>query len=315
MRRMMLFVTLVLVAAAMIAAGALPTFAKQPKTKGEGRGVGASACEVPGTTYPTIQSAVDDPSCQTIQLVGNSTESVTIDRNLTITGAGLDNEPIVNGESGTPVFTILPGNTVIFEVFQVAGGDASVEQGGGILNRGTLILEATDVLISNATDGGGIYNAGTLTLDGGSLVYTNNATNGGGGIYNAGTLTLTGGSSVFSNTATNGGGIYNAGTLYQCVGSSVYDNEAAPGTAQDIAGTPAQQCPTSPGPGGPPEGERVLVDHKGKKELCLPEAALKGHLKHGDEVIDEEGCSEESAAKKNGKAGRAGVVGSGGRTP
>jgi hypothetical protein len=290
MRRMMLFVTLVLVAAAMIAAGALPTFAKQPKTKGEGRGVGASACEVPGTTYPTIQSAVDDPSCQTIQLVGNSTESVTIDRNLTITGAGLDNEPIVNGESGTPVFTILPGNTVIFEVFQVAGGDASVAQGGGILNRGTLILEATDVLISNATDGGGIYNAGTLTLDGGSL--------------------------VFSNTATNdGGGIYNAGTLYQCVGSSVYDNEAAPGTAQDIAGTPAQQCPTSPGPGGPPEGERVLVDHKGKKELCLPEAALKGHLKHGDEVIDEEGCSEESAAKKNGKAGRAGVVGSGGRTP
>jgi hypothetical protein len=290
MRRMMLFVTLVLVAAAMIAAGALPTFAKQPKTKGEGRGVGASACEVPGTTYPSIQSAVDDPSCQTIQLVGNSTESVTIDRNLTITGAGLDNEPIVNGESGTPVFTILPGNTVIFEVFQVAGGDASVAQGGGILNRGTLILEATDVLISNATDGGGIYNAGTLTL--------------------------TGGSSVFSNTATNdGGGIYNAGTLYQCVGSSVYDNEAAPGTAQDIAGTPAQQCPTSPGPGGPPEGERVLVDHKGKKELCLPEAALKGHLKHGDEVIDEEGCSEESAAKKNGKAGRAGVVGSGGRTP
>jgi hypothetical protein len=264
MRRMMLFVTLVLVAAAMIAAGALPTFAKQPKTKGEGRGVGASACEVPGTTYPTIQSAVDDPSCQTIQLVGNSTESVTIDRNLTITWAGLDNVPIVNGESGTPGFTILPGNTVIFEVFQVAGGDASVEQGGGILNRGTLILEATDVLISNATDGGGIFNAGTL---------------------------------------------------YQCVGSSVYDNEAAPGTAQDIAGTPAQQCPTSPGPGGPPEGERVLVDHKGKKELCLPEAALKGHLKHGDEVIDEEGCSEESAAKKNGKAGRAGVVGSGGRTP
>jgi hypothetical protein len=226
---MMLFVTLVLVAAAMIAAGALPTFAKEPKTKGEGRGVGASACEVPGTTYPTIQSAVDDPSCQTIQLVGNSTESVTIDRNLTITWAGLDNVPIVNGESGTPGFTILPGNTVIFEVFQVAGGDASVEQGGGILNRGTLILEATDVLISNATDGGGIYNAGTLTL--------------------------TGGSSVFSNTATNdGGGIYNAGTLYQCVGSSVYDNEAAPGTAQDIAGTPAQQCPTSPGPGGPPEG-------------------------------------------------------------
>jgi hypothetical protein len=115
----------------------------------------------------------------------------------------LDNEPIVNGESGKPVFTILPGTTVTFEVLQVAGGDATVEQGGGILNRGTLILEATDVLISNATDGGGIYNAGTL---------------------------------------------------YRCFGSSVYDNEAPPDTDNDIAGTPAQQCPTSPGPGGPPEG-------------------------------------------------------------
>jgi hypothetical protein len=37
-----------------------------------------------------------------------------------------------------------------------------------------------------------------------------------------------------------------------------------------------------------------LISHKGKKELCLPEAALKGHLKHGDEVISEEGCSDDS---------------------
>jgi hypothetical protein len=314
MRRMMLFVTLVLVAAAMIAAGALPTFAKQPKTKGEGRGVGASACEVPGTTYPTIQSAVDDPSCQTIQLVGNSTESVTIDRNLTITWAGLDNVPIVNGESGTPGFTILPGNTVIFEVFQVAGGDASVAQGGGILNRGTLVLSSTDVVISNATDGGGIYNAGTLTINGDSQVYSNNATNDGGGIYNAGTLTLGGGASVFSNNAINGGGgIYNAGTLYLC-GGTVSGNHASSGTGDDILGTPAQQCPTSPGPGGPPKGgNRILVDHKGK-ELCLPKAALRGHLRHGDEVINEEGCSD-PAAGKNGKAGRASVAGAGGKTP
>jgi hypothetical protein len=193
---------------------------------------------------------VDDPICRTIQFVGNSTESVTIDRNLTITGAGLENEPIVNGDSGKPVFTILPGKTVTFEVFQVAGGDATVEQGGGILNQGTLILEGTDVLISNATN--------------------------------------------------DGGGIYNAGTLYRCVGSTVYDNEAAPGTAQDIAGSPVQQCPTSPGPGGPLERESVLVEHKGKKELCLPEAALKGHLKHGDEIIDEQGCSDTDQGSRRG---------------
>jgi N-methylhydantoinase B/oxoprolinase/acetone carboxylase alpha subunit len=41
-------------------------------------------------------------------------------------------------------------------------------------------------------------------------------------------------------------------------------------------------------PGGTPGGgKRVLVNHKGK-ELCLPEAALHRHLKHGDKIIDEE---------------------------
>jgi hypothetical protein len=41
---------------------------------------------------------------------------------------------------------------------------------------------------------------------------------------------------------------------------------------------------------GEDNGKRVLIDHKGK-ELCVPKAALKGHLRHGDEVISEEGCS------------------------
>jgi hypothetical protein len=51
--------------------------------------------------------------------------------------------------------------------------------------------------------------------------------------------------------------------------------------------------------GGLQEGNGVLLDHKGK-ELCLPEAALKGHLKHGDEVIDEEGCSDPRPRRTGG---------------
>ena len=47
-----------------------------------------------------------------------------------------------------------------------------------------------------------------------------------------------------------------------------------------------------PGPGGHPQkGKRVLIEHNGKG-LCLPEAALKAHLRHGDAVIDERGCSQ-----------------------
>jgi hypothetical protein len=50
MRRMMLFVTLVLVTAAMIAAGAMPTFAKQ--TKGEGGGLARAPVRYPVLRNP-----------------------------------------------------------------------------------------------------------------------------------------------------------------------------------------------------------------------------------------------------------------------
>jgi len=301
MRRMMLFVIVALVAAAMIGASALPTFARQAKTKGEGRGNGATACLVPGV-YETVQKAVDDPRCQTIQLVGNSIEAVTIDRNVTITGQNEELPPIVGGSFGKPVFTILPGNTVNFEDFHIdGGGGATVERGGAIYNQGTLVLTTMIVRNSTATDGGGIFNAGTMTINGG-IVFRNTATDKGGGIFNAGTLTLGQGISVNSNVATtDGGGVYNQGTLYVC-SATVTENEAPPGTENDLSGTPAQQCPTGP-PGGPQKGENgVLLAHRGK-ELCLPQAALKAHLKHGDEVLNDKGCPDPTI-KKGAHQGR-----------
>ena len=288
MRRMMLFVVVVMVAAATIAAGALPTSAKQAKTKGKEQGVGATTC-LAGGESETIQSALNNENCQTIQLVGNAIETLTIDRNVTITGMNEEPPPIVGGAPGKTTFTILPGNTVTFEDFHIdGGGSTSVEKGGGIYNQGTLVL--TEMIVRNhtAADGGGIYNAGTMTIDGG-LIFENTAASEGGGIYNSGTLTLERGASVNSNVAgTDGGGIYNQGTLYMCT-ATVTNNEAPSGTENNLAGTPAQQCPTGP-QGEPPKGESgVLLDHKGK-ELCLPQAALKAHLGHGDEVLNEEGC-------------------------
>jgi hypothetical protein len=49
--------------------------------------------------------------------------------------------------------------------------------------------------------------------------------------------------------------------------------------------------------GLPPEGlfepgTKVLLGHGGR-ELCLPEKALKGHLEHGDEVMNWSGCTEQ----------------------
>jgi hypothetical protein len=298
MRRIMLLGTLALVAAAMILASALPTFAKQVKTQVGGQQVGEEGtCTVlPGTTYPTIQSAVDDPSCQTIQLEsGFYTETGTIiDRDLTIIGGSPEEPSHVGHVAGSPIFTILTGTTVTLEDLHIEGATGEFD-GAGIHNQGTLILNRVAVHDNGALNGGGIYNEGTLTLSEGSSVYSNLAVNNGGGIYNAGagTVTLNEGSSVHSNVAhEDGGGIYNEGTLFLC-GGTVTGNQAPRLTVNNISGNAAQECPAAPPPGGPGPGEKggmVLVDHKGK-ELCLPEAALNGHLNHGDEVIDEEGCS------------------------
>jgi len=41
---------------------------------------------------------------------------------------------------------------------------------------------------------------------------------------------------------------------------------------------------------------KVLVDHDGD-ERCLPEEKLKGHLEHGDEIINPAGCSNASQGR------------------
>ncbi len=48
----------------------------------------AAVCSVPSGSYPTVQSAVDDPSCTEIVLAAQTFEqSVTVGRDLTIRGA------------------------------------------------------------------------------------------------------------------------------------------------------------------------------------------------------------------------------------
>jgi hypothetical protein len=297
----------------MIVVAAMPTFARQAKQGTEGQLPGDTViCTVgPGEEFTTIQSAVDDTECQTIEVgAGDYIESVTVDRDVTITRLSTDpaDETVrVRALPSRPVFDIRPGVSVTLQDLQIVGGSGvpngdGESQGGGIYNAGTLVLYGVSVNGNKAFIGGGIYNAGTLVLND-AEVYANKASDG-GGIYNEDTLRLNAGSSVHDNVATHdGGGIYNDGALYLCGGTVSSNHLTTPtGPENNISGTPAQGCPpTSPGPGGPPEeGNRVLVDHKGKKELCLPEAALHGHLKHGDEIIDEEGCSDTDLASRRG---------------
>lgn len=201
-------------------------------------------------SHPTIQSAVNDPSCATIDVLrGTYYENVTINRDVTIVGSG-PSRTTVNGGGTGRVFTI-SGGTVTISQLRVTGGSA--DYGGGIYNTGgTLTVTNSTVSANSATDlggGGGIYNRypNTLTItnstistnaihtvsiyyaDGGgidnqgTMTITNstisgNSNNGsaqngrGGGIYNQGPLTLTG-NTISGNAATYGGGIYANGPI------------------------------------------------------------------------------------------------------
>ena len=69
----------------------------------------AATCAVPSASYPTIQSAVDDPTCSTINVApGVYTENVSINRSLTLNGAQAG-QMVGLRTSGGPVESILQG--------------------------------------------------------------------------------------------------------------------------------------------------------------------------------------------------------------
>ena len=88
------------------------------------------------------------------------------------------------------------------------------DNGGGILNQGTLILEGGSITGNAALDaGGGIANYGTLILVGGK-VYGNTALNAGGGVFNQAKARLTVcEDAVYGNAAPRQPDILNDGTL------------------------------------------------------------------------------------------------------
>ena len=133
---------------------------------------------------------------------------ITIDKDLSLTGAGADVTII---EAATEadvashrVFSILSGNSVAISGVTIQHGNTG-NSGGGILNDGILNV-ADSTLTGNSASGGGIYNdKGMLTLTNASIV-GNSASNGGGGIYNnGGTLSLSY-SDVRDNSANSTGG-------------------------------------------------------------------------------------------------------------
>ncbi len=160
---------------------------------------------------------------------------LALNTNVKIQGLGAD-KLTISGNKQSRLFSINTGVIAEINGLTIANGVAS-DDGGGILNRGTLTL-MNDMLIGNsALSGGAIFNSGNLTLLGdtfsgnaatylGGAVVNNagilNATNitfsgnraglDGGALWNNGTTNLLNDTIAF-NQALNGGGIRNLGVM------------------------------------------------------------------------------------------------------
>ncbi len=181
-----------------------------------------------GTTYATIQAAVDDPRCTAISVAaGTYGEHITISRNVTITGAGAA-RTLLDGGGTNRVVVINNSASITLAGVTIKNGQVGTEEGGGIhVQAGTLTLKSSTVSGNRAHSGGGIAisRSSTATLTD-STVSGNHAAIYGGGIVNEGVLTVTK-SAITTNEADNGGGIATRhGGTATVNSSTVTDNHA-----------------------------------------------------------------------------------------
>ena len=135
---------------------------------------------------------------------------------LDLNGHTLDRNRKVRDKNSGSVITVEAGAMLTLRdsvgTGVVTGG--SHDNGGGILNRGTLIMEGGCVTGNTALySGGGVANYGTMVLTGGS-VQGNTALRDGGEVFNEAKARLTvGGDVVIGNDEAKHSGIRNEGAL------------------------------------------------------------------------------------------------------
>lgn len=163
-------------------------------------------------------------------------ENLTITTDLNLTGAGAA-KTIIDGGGAARVFSILNTSaTVVLSKMTIRNGAAA--GGGGILNWGTLTLNASTVSGNAAVSdysatGGGIYNSGTLRINACTLSGNAGTTNFiyGGAIYNSGSVAINNstlsGNSANGFTGGGGGGIYNLSVL-KIANSTLSGNSGSP---------------------------------------------------------------------------------------
>lgn len=227
------WVTVPIILSILCGVGLLGTFAASAATHAATHTVCASGCD-----FNSIQAAVDfaAPDDELALARETFTETVTVDKDLVIRGAGAESTIIQAAgslaASTSRVITITRGVSATINGVTVRFGEAvgmAEDDGGGILNNGTLLLQSSEVLSSTAGRGGGVYvgeNALLLVTD--SEIRGNTSTSAGGGIYvfDGASLSVNSSSILRNESRTDGGGIGMSGNNLQIVDSQVSYNEA-----------------------------------------------------------------------------------------
>jgi hypothetical protein len=186
-------------------------------------------CSNSATPCATIQHAIEQATAgDTIQVAaGTYQEHVTVNKDVTIRGAGASST-IVDGTDSGRVFQINSGVTVTLDKLKITRGRVNTagppfynNLGGGISNLGTLTLTNSTVSNNISADGGsGIVNYASLTIIN-STISDNTLDSGcrdcfhlGGGIFSFdyGSLSISN-STISNNQAVIGGGIWGGGSM------------------------------------------------------------------------------------------------------
>jgi predicted outer membrane repeat protein len=175
----------------------------------------SAACDdTAGAPFCTVQAAINAASAgDRIEIAaGSYIETLTIDRNLTLHGAGISAvEGACDGETnllGAPAVSVQAGVIVLLTDVTIKGGPASL--GGGVNNAGVLFLASSEVCQNSAfNQGGGIYTSGALSLNRVQVYDNQQASAGveGGGLFVASGRALVRNSTFTDNRVARGGGI------------------------------------------------------------------------------------------------------------
>jgi CSLREA domain-containing protein len=207
-------------------------------------GSGADTITLPAGTYALSVVPAGDDTAEAGDLDITTSSAVTIDP----TGTVVIDATALNDRA----FHVLAGATLTIADLTIQRGSAPAgENGGAILNEGTLALAGASLIENRAQDGGAISTAGTATLANDTLS-ANRATASGGGVHIGGgtadlnNVTIAGNEADSdSNVTGNGGGVAVAAGAIELSNTTIGDNrDLSAGAANrhpDCSGTVTSQ--------------------------------------------------------------------------